>query len=294
MDVGFVGLGQMGTAMAGCLLRSGHRVTVYNRTAARAQALAAQGARAATAVADACRGDAVFTMLADDGALEATVFGAGGILEALARGCVHISSSTISVELSQRLAKAHADAGRVFVAAPVFGRPEAAAAGKLYIIAGGNRAALDALAPLFAAVGQRTFVVAEQPPLANLVKLSGNFLIAAVIEMLGEAMALTAKAGIDRHEYLEILTSTLFGAPIFKTYGALIAAQKFEPAGFTVPLGLKDVELALRAAKDLAVPLPVAGLLKDRFLSLMAHGRGHLDWSAAGALAAVDAGAPYP
>jgi 3-hydroxyisobutyrate dehydrogenase-like beta-hydroxyacid dehydrogenase len=294
MEVGFIGLGQMGAAMAASLLRGGHTVTVYNRTAAKTQALTAQGARAAAAIADTCRGDAVFTMLADDRALENTVLGPGGVLHSLRRGCVHVSSSTISVELSQRLAKAHADADRVFVAAPVFGRPEAAAAGKLYVVAGGNPAALEALAPLFGAVGQRTFLVSEQPPLANLIKLSGNFLIASVIEILGEAMALTAKAGIDRHEYLEILTSTLFGAPIFKTYGALIAGQKFEPAGFSVPLGLKDIELALRAAKDLSVPLPVAGLLKDRFLSLVAHGREHLDWSALGALAAADAGAPYP
>ena len=294
MEVGFIGLGQMGAAMAANLLRSGHEVTVYNRTAAKTQPLAAQGARATTTVADACRGDAVFTMLANDRALENTVFGHGGLLQSLGRRCVHISSGTISVELSQRLAKAHAEAERVFVAAPVFGRPEAAGAGKLYVVAAGNRSALEGLAPLFAAIGQRTFVVSEQPPLANLVKLSGNFLIAAVIEILGEAMALTAKAGVDRHAFLEILTSTLFGAPIFKTYGALIAGQKFEPAGFTVPLGLKDVELALRAAKDLSVPLPVGSLLRDRLLSLMAHGREHLDWSAAGALAAADAGAPYP
>ncbi len=205
-----------------------------------------------------------------------------------------MSSSTISVELAARLARAHAESDRTFVAAPVFGRPEAAAAGKLFVVAAGERAALERLGPLFTAIGQRTFVVADQPPLANLVKLSGNFLIGAVIEILGEAMALTGKAGIDAHEYLEILTATLFGAPVVRTYGALIAARKFEPAGFTVPLGLKDIQLALRAAQDLSVPLPVAALLQDRFLSLVAHGRGHLDWSAAGALAAADAGAPYP
>ncbi|HEY7962479.1 MAG TPA: NAD(P)-dependent oxidoreductase [Steroidobacteraceae bacterium] len=294
MDVGFIGLGQMGAAMAACLLRGGHRVTVHNRTAARAQPLIAQGARAAGSVAEACRGDAVFTMLADDLALESTSFGPGGVLASLARNCIHVSSSTISVELAERLARAHAESGGIFVAAPVFGRPEAAAAGKLFVVAAGERAALERLGPLFSAIGQRTFVVADQPPLANLVKLSGNFLIGAVIEILGEAMALTGKAGIDGHAYLEILSATLFGAPVVRTYGALIAARKFEPAGFTVPLGLKDIQLALRAGQDLSVPLPVAALLRDRLLSLVAHGRGHLDWSAAGALAAADAGAPYP
>lgn len=294
MDVGFIGLGQMGAAMAACLLRGGHRVTVHNRTAARAQPLIAQGARVADSVAEACRGDAVVTMLADDLALESTSFGPGGVLASLARNCIHVSSSTISVELAERLARAHAENGGTFVAAPVFGRPEAAAAGKLFVVAAGERAALERLGPLISAIGQRTFVVADQPPLANLVKLSGNFLIGAVIEILGEAMALTGKAGIDGHAYLEILTATLFGAPVVRTYGALIAARKFEPAGFTVPLGLKDIQLALRAGQDLSVPLPVAALLRDRLLSLVAHGRGHLDWSAAGALAAADAGAPYP
>jgi len=294
MDVGFIGLGQMGAAMAGSLLRGGHQVTVYNRTPAKAQALLAQGARPAARVADACRGEAVFTMLADDRALEGAAFGEQGILASLSRRCVHVSSSTISVELSERLSQAHLEARQSFIAAPVFGRPEAAAAAKLFVIASGPAAALDTVMPLFGSIGQRTFVVGDKPPVANLIKLSGNFLIGAVIEILGEAMALTSKAGVDRHQYLEILTSTLFGAPVVKTYGGLIAAQKFEPAGFTVPLGLKDIQLTLRAAQDLAVPLPVAALLRDRFLSLVAHGRSHLDWSAAGALAAADAGAPYP
>jgi len=198
------------------------------------------------------------------------------------------------VALSERLAQAHGEAGQGYVAAPVFGRPEAAAAGKLFIVAAGARPAIDALAPVLGSIGQRTFIAGDKPSLANLIKLSGNFLIAAVIEILGEAMALVSKAGVDRHEYLEILTGTLFGAPVVSTYGGLLAAQKFEPAGFAVPLGRKDIQLVLNAAHQLAVPLPVAGLLRDRFTSLIAHDRSHLDWSAAGALAAADAGAPYP
>jgi 3-hydroxyisobutyrate dehydrogenase-like beta-hydroxyacid dehydrogenase len=178
------------------------------------------------------------------------------------------------------------------VAAPVFGRPEVAAAGQLFVVAAGPSDAVSAAQPLFEAVGQRTFVVSQTQKAANLVKLSGNFLIAAVIESLGEAIALVDKAGVDRHKYLELLTSTLFTAPVYKTYGALIADRRFEPAGFAVPLGQKDIRLALAAAEELNVPLPLASLLRDRFLTLRAHGGDNLDWSAIGGLAAKDAGAP--
>jgi 3-hydroxyisobutyrate dehydrogenase-like beta-hydroxyacid dehydrogenase len=290
MEVGFIGLGRMGAGMAANLLKAGHNVTVYNRTRAKAEALATEGARVADDISGACRGEAVFTMLANDAAVENAVLGAGGIRERLARGAIHISSSTISVGLSERLARAHADAGQQFVAAPVFGRPEVAVAGNLFVVAAGAPEALAAAAPLFEAIGQGTFVVSDTPASANLVKLSGNFLIAAVIEALGEAMALIGKGGIDKHQYLDILTSTLFGAPVYKTYGALIADGKFEPAGFAAPLGQKDIRLVLAAAEDLCVPLPLASLLRDRFLTLLARGGEHLDWSAIGGLAATDAG----
>jgi 3-hydroxyisobutyrate dehydrogenase-like beta-hydroxyacid dehydrogenase len=292
MDIGFVGLGQMGTGMAANLLKAGHQVTVFNRTRAKAEALVAQGAKAAASVADVCRGDAVITMLADDEAVEEAVFGESGIITNLARGSTHISCSTISVALSERLAKEHAQSGQHFVAAPVFGRPEAAAAGRLFVVAAGPSEAVSAVQPLFDAIGQRTFVVSHVQKAANLVKLSGNFLIAAVIESLGEAMALVDKGGVDRHEYLEILTSTLFSAPVYKTYGTLIADRRFEPAGFAAPLGQKDIRLALAAAEALNVPLPLASLLRDRFLTLRAHGGDNLDWSAIGGLAAKDAGIP--
>ncbi len=203
---------------------------------------------------------------------------------------MHISSSTISVELSKKLARDHGLAGQRYVAAPVFGRPDAAAAAKLFVVAAGNSAAVEAVSPLLDAIGQRRFTVSEEPEAANIVKLSGNFLIAAVIESLGEAMALVGKAGVDKHQYLEILTSTLFGAPVYKTYGTLIAGGQFEPAGFAAPLGLKDVSLALAAGHDLRVPLPLASLLRDRFLTLLANGGDNLDWSAVGSLAAKDAG----
>jgi 3-hydroxyisobutyrate dehydrogenase-like beta-hydroxyacid dehydrogenase len=290
MKVGFIGLGHMGAGMAANLLKAGHDVTVYNRTGTKVEALVAQGAKAAAGVSDACRGDAVITMLANDDAVERVVFGDGGIIGSLPTGAPHISSSTISVALSEKLEAAHAKAGQRFVAAPVFGRPDVAAAGQLFVIAAGGRDTLDAVAPLFDAIGQKTFVVSGTPKSANLVKLSGNFLIASVIESLGEAMALVGKGGVDRRQYLDILTSTLFDAPVYKTYGGLIADGTFEPAGFAAPLGYKDIRLTLAAAEDLRVPLPLASLLRDRFLTLLAYGGDKLDWSAIGQLAAKDAG----
>ena len=290
MKVGFIGLGQMGSAMAVNLIKAGHDVTVYNRSRDKAEALAAEGAKVAATVAEACGGEAVFTMLAHDDALSAVVHGDGGVLASLGKGAVHISASTISVAMSERLTREHAAAGQHFVAAPVFGRPEAAAAAKLFVAAAGAPDAIQTVTPLFDAIGQRTFVLGEEPKAANLVKLSGNFLIASVIESLGEAMALVEKGGVDRHAYLDLLTSTLFNAPVYKTYGGLIADRKFQPAGFTAPLGQKDIRLALAAGEALNVPLPLASLLRDRFLNLLAHGGEELDWSAIGALAAKDAG----
>jgi 3-hydroxyisobutyrate dehydrogenase-like beta-hydroxyacid dehydrogenase len=291
MKVGFIGLGSMGSGMAANLVKAGHDVTVYNRTADKAQPLVALGAKHAPQISQACAdATAVFTMLANDEAVESATFGDWGIVASLPRNAVHISSSTISVALSKRLAQEHAVAGQRYVAAPVFGRPDAAAAGKLFVVAAGKADAVRDVEPLLQAIGQRTFPLGESPDAANLTKLSGNFLIACVIETLGEALALIDKAGIDRHAYLDILTSTLFGAPIYKTYGALIADRKFEPAGFAAPLGAKDLRLVLAAADSLNVPLPVAGLLRDRFLRLLATGGEHLDWSAIGLLAAQDAG----
>ena len=290
MKVGFIGLGHMGAGMAANLLKAGHDVTVYNRTRSKVETLVAQGARAAASVSNACRGDAVLTMLADDGAVESVVFSGSGIIDSLPAGAIHISSSTISVALSETLEAAHAKAGQLFVAAPVIGRPDAAAAGQLFVVAAGAPDAVKAAASLFDAIGQKTFVVSETPKAGNLVKLSCNFLIASVIESVGEAMALIGKAGIDRRQYLDILTSTLFDASVYKTYGGLIAEGKFEPAGFAAPLGQKDIRLTLAAAEDLRVPMPLASLLRDRFLTLLAHGGDKLDWSAIGRLAATDAG----
>ena len=290
MDVGFIGLGQMGRAMALNLVKAGHRVAVHNRTRAKAEALASEGAEIAGSAADAARRPVLITMLADDHAVEAVLFGEDKAFSALGRGAVHISMSTISVALSERLTEAHRKAGHAFVAAPVFGRPEAAAAAKLFIVAGGPEHALAKCQPLFDAIGQRTFVIGDHPPAANLVKLSGNFLLAAMIESLGEAVALVRKGGVDPHRYIEILTNTLFSAPAYKTYGTIIANEQYEPAGFKMTLGLKDIRLALAAADTLAAPMPVASLVHDHFLSGVAQGAGDSDWSALARLAARNAG----
>jgi 3-hydroxyisobutyrate dehydrogenase-like beta-hydroxyacid dehydrogenase len=290
VKVGFIGLGHMGSGMTGSLIKAGHRVTVYNRTPAKAKELIAQGAKAAASIAEACEGDAVVTMLANDQAVESVVFGKDGIIAHLPRGGLHLSSSTISVHLSQRLTEEHARCRQRFVAAPVFGRPDAAAAGKLFVVAGGEPDALEIAAPLLKAIGQKTFVVSDMPKAASLAKLTGNFLGASVIEALGEALTLVAKGGIDQRRYLEFLTSTLYDAPIYRTYGALLVDGRFKPAGFAAPLGQKDIRLVLAAAEDLRVPMPVASLLRDRFLTLLAHGGDELDWSAIGGLAAADAG----
>jgi 3-hydroxyisobutyrate dehydrogenase-like beta-hydroxyacid dehydrogenase len=290
LDVGFIGLGQMGAAMARNLVKAGHRVTAYNRTRAKAEALAAEGARVAERIADACQSEILITMLADDAAVEAILFGDAGIGQSLAAGAIHVSMSTISVALSERLARMHREAGQIYVAAPVFGRPEAAAAAKLFIVAAGPAHVIEKCQPLFDAMGQKTLIIGDKPSDANLIKLSGNFLIAATIESLGEAIALIRKSGIDAHRYVEILTGTLFSAPVYETYGAIIANEKYEPAGFKLALGFKDVRLAFAAAESLQVPMPIASLIRDRFISGLARGEGDSDWAALARLAARDSG----
>jgi 3-hydroxyisobutyrate dehydrogenase-like beta-hydroxyacid dehydrogenase len=271
-------------------LRAGHRVTVYNRTRDRAEALGKDGATVAGSVADACHGDAVLTMLADDAAVESVVLGDSGVLKALAAGRVHISLSTISVALSDRLATEHTRAGQEFIAAPVFGRPEAAEGGKLAIVAAGPKERIERCKPLWEAIGHKLLVIGEQPSKANVVKLTGNFLIATVLESLGEALAFARKSGVDAAALLDFLTSTLFNAPVYKTYGGLIVEGKHDQVGFALPLGLKDVRLVLEAAAAQRVPMPIASVLHDRFLTALARGHERSDWSVVGQVAAEDAG----
>lgn len=290
MEVGFIGLGNMGAGMARNLLRARHRVTVYNRTQARAEMLRKEGASVATSVSDACRGEAVLTMLADDAALESVAFGDGGILRTLPRGHLHISLSTISIELSEKLTAEHARVEQQFVAAPVFGRPEAAEAAKLVVVAAGNAKAMEQSKPLLEAMGQKLVVIGERPSRANVVKLTGNFLIATVMESLSEALAFARKSGMDAAVLLDFLTSTIFNVPLYKTYGALAVEGKHEPAAFALPLGLKDIRLVLQAAEKQSVPMPIASVLRDRFLAALARGYQDQDWSVIARVAAEDAG----
>lgn len=291
MKLGFIGLGQMGSSMATNLVTAGHDVTVFNRSAEKLAPLVKLGAKPAATVAEACADrEAVITMLADDRAVRDIALGTGGIASVLNPRATHISMSTVSVELARDLTEAHARAGQKFLSAPVFGRPEMAAARKLFIVAAGDPDVIRACQPAFDAMGQKTFEIGTEPAAANLTKIAGNFMIAATIETLGEAFALVGKGGVDPSAFLDVMTSTLFPAPVYRTYGTLIAERKFSPAGFAAPLGHKDVRLLLAAGESLRVPMPLGSLLNDRFVRLLAQGGEQLDWSAIGRLAAEDAG----
>ena len=292
MKVGFVGLGNMGHAMAKNLLKAGHELAVYNRTQAKAESLRAQGARIAQTPRDAARGvEAVFTMLADDRAVEAVVFGDAGVLAGLEKGAIHISSSTISVVLSERQAEAHARAGQGYVSAPVFGRPDAAEAKQLWVLAAGAKADVERSRPLLEAIGRGLTVLGEKPTSANVVKLSGNFVIASMLETLGEAFALTRKAGVEPKVFLEVFQNVFARSPIFERYATLIANGQYQPpGGFGLPLGLKDIGLVLQAAGNSQVPMPLASLLRDHCIEGLAHGMSELDWTALALVAAQRAG----
>jgi 3-hydroxyisobutyrate dehydrogenase-like beta-hydroxyacid dehydrogenase len=291
MKVGFTGLGAMGSGMARNLIKAGFTTILYNRTRNRAEELRPHGATVAETPAQAASSaDILITMLADDRALEEVIFGSGNAIQALPAGATHISMSTISVALSGRLAAEHRERQQHYISAPVFGRPEAAAAAKLFIVAAGSRQQLERCQPLFDAMGQRTFTVGDDAPSANVIKLLGNFLISSVIESLGEAFALARKSGIELNNFLDVLTGTLFNAPVYKTYGALIAQEKFEPVGFKLLLGLKDCRLVLAAAEEAAVPMPIASLIRDHFLTAIAQGMGEIDWSAISRVSAKNAG----
>ncbi len=288
MNLGWIGLGSMGLAMARNALRAGHSLTVYNRTRSRADELALLGARVAGTPGEAAQGGCVVTMLSDDAAVEEIV--SGGLLQALPPGGIHCCAATISVEQARRLTEAHRSKGQVYVSAPVFGRPEAAAAAKLYVVAAGPRDALQRLQPLFDAVGQRTTVMGEEPVAANITKISGNFLIASTIECLAEAITLARKYGVDPRQYYELLTTSLFSAPVYKTYGEPMVEDKFEPVGFKMNLGLKDARLVLAAADEAGVPMPVANVVHDRLLSGVARGLQDADWASIARIVGESAG----
>jgi 3-hydroxyisobutyrate dehydrogenase-like beta-hydroxyacid dehydrogenase len=285
MKIGFIGLGQMGSAMASNLLKANHEVAVWNRSPGKADALVEAGARRATSPRDAAEAEVVMTMLADDAALESVVYGKDGILDGPA---LHVSHSTISIALADRLATDHA-ARSGFVSAPVFGRPIAAEAAKLFVLAAGSADDIDRCMPLLEAIGQRVFRIGDSAPAANLVKLSGNFMIMSAVEAMAEAMTLAEKGGVARATLLEVLTGTLFGSPIYQTYGEILVEDRFRPAGFAAPLGLKDMNLVDAAATASRVPMPLLGIVRDHLRSVIAQEGDDIDW--AGVALAVRRGA---
>jgi len=288
--VGFIGLGNMGLPMARNLLKAGHELTVFNRTRSKAEALASAGAKVANSLTEASTAEVVMTMLADDHAVEQTTLGGGGILNTLASGGVHLSLSTISTALSRRLAEAHTARGQSFIASPVFGRPDAAAAARLVVVAAGPDEAIERVRPLLEGIGRKLFVIGTEPYQANTFKLAGNFLISSMLETLSEAFLLIQKSGVEPAKFLEVLNGSLFQSPIYENYGKIIIAQKFSPPGFALRLGLKDVRLVLAAADEVAVPMPVASVIRDHFLSAVARGWGDMDWAALAKVVAEDAG----
>ena len=289
MDVGFIGLGAMGSAMAANLVKAGHTVRVWNRSRGPVDALAREGAVPATSARDAFRGDAVISMLADDAAVRAVVLDEQ-LLDGAPAGLVHVNMATISVALARELAALHQARGVAYIAAPVFGRPDAAAAGKLQIVAAGDPAAVARVQPLFDVMGQATSRIGEEPHRANVTKLAGNFMIVSAIEAMAEASAMAKGHGVAERDLLDVLTNAVFAVPIYKNYGALIAEQRFDPPGFKLKLGLKDVRLALAAGEAASAPMPFASLVRDNLLDAVAHGDAERDWSALARVAMRRAG----
>ena len=285
---GFIGLGRMGHPMAANLVAAGLSVRVWNRTKGKAPPGAVE-CGSPREVAEQC--PIVATMVADDAALERVTFGEDGLLAGLRRGGIHVSMSTISVALSRRLREAHREAGQRYVAAPVFGRPEAAQKRQLWIVCGGEQKDLAACERLFAALGRGTFPVGEAPQ-ANVVKLIGNFLIAATIESAGEATALAEKAGLDPRKVMDFFAGSMFASTAFTVYAARVASTEFEPAGFAMPLALKDMTLALQAGQEVRAPLPFASIIRDRVLAALARGRESWDWAGLASVAREEAGLP--
>ena len=285
MKLAFLGLGRMGTGMARSLLRAGHQLTVFNRTREKARALEAEGARVASSPEEACRGaEAAITMLADDRAVEEL-----NLPGALERGAAHISSSTIGTALVRRLAGEHVARGQGFLSATVFGRPEAAEQAKLVVVTAGAADLLQRFRPVFDAIGRQTVVAGSEPWQANAVKLCGNFMIASMLEAFGEAFATLRKVRRGAACFLEAMNA-LFASPVYANYGRTIAEARFEPAGFALKLGQKDMRLVLELTQECASPMPLASLLRDRMLEGMAHGQAEMDWSSVAHVAAKAAG----
>jgi len=290
-SLSFIGLGNMGTPMARNLLQAGFGLTVFNRTSERTKDLVIAGAKSALTPSDSVTaGGIAITMLANDAALLETVLGPQGFADQLGAGGLHISMSTVSPETSRRLADEHAQRGSLFLSAPVFGRPEAAAARKLWVCQSGSAAAKQRAKPVLEALGQGIHDFGEEVGAANVAKLSGNFLILSAIEALSETLVLAEKNGLDRASLANFFGQTIFSCPIYQNYGRIISERTFEPAGFKLELGMKDVRLIREVAEESVVPMPLADLLHARLLAGLAKGRSQLDWTAMELSSAEDAG----
>jgi 3-hydroxyisobutyrate dehydrogenase-like beta-hydroxyacid dehydrogenase len=290
LQIGVVGLGHMGGAFARNLLADGLHVMVFDRDPAQVSALEMQGACAAAGMAVLSACDVVVSSLPDDHVLQAVALESGGLVDIMRKGAIHISMSTISSELSRRLAEAHAARRQGYVAAPVLGNPDLARSRKLFVLAAGQPNAIEQARPVLERLGQRVFVISDDAPAANLMKLAGNVMTATTLESMGEVLALLRKGGVDPEIAFEVLTNSLFDGKVHKTYGGKILNERYSPAGMTIPLAVKDLRLALAAAEHAAVPMPAASLVHDRLVGVMARGWADLDWSALGLLAARDAG----
>jgi 3-hydroxyisobutyrate dehydrogenase-like beta-hydroxyacid dehydrogenase len=290
-EIGFIGLGNMGQPMVMNLLKAGFKVKVYNRTPHKAMDVVAAGAKQVNLPKDVVRpGGIVITMVANDQALEEVVLGPNGIGDKLGEGGIHLSMSTVAPETSRKLAAYHHEQGGYYVASPVFGRPDAAAAQKLNVLSSGPIDAKERVKPLQEALGQRVFDIGEEPGNANVIKLGGNFMIMAAMEAMAESFNLAEKNGIDRRLAAEVYASTLFNCTVYQGYGKMIAEKMFEPAGFQLALGLKDCNLVLEEANATQTPMPLANLLHNRLLSSVAKNRGNQDWSALTRIAMEEAG----
>jgi 3-hydroxyisobutyrate dehydrogenase-like beta-hydroxyacid dehydrogenase len=293
-DVGFVGLGHMGMAMAANLAAAGHRVIAHVRRPERMGTLLALGLKPTTDIADLFDCGVVISMLPDAAAVRDVVFGRpdlalGGLAVGLMPGAIHLSMSTIGTAAAAQCAKEHARCRQGYVAAPVFGNPDAAKARQLFIVAAGPAADVERCRPLLDSLGQRTFVTGSDPADANLIKLLGNMLTATTLEMLGEVVALIRKRGLDPKPFVDILTSTMFGGRAHRIYGDRIVGEHYAP-GFPLPLALKDVRLALAEAENAGVPMPSVSVVRDRLITGIARGYADLDWTALGLIAAEEAG----
>jgi 3-hydroxyisobutyrate dehydrogenase-like beta-hydroxyacid dehydrogenase len=280
MKVGFIGLGRMGQAMSRRILDAGHDLVVYNRTPQKCADLVKAGATLASSVADACKGrDVVITMVADDAALKEVALGQGGLRDSLSTSTIHLTMGTHSVPAIQALAAAHAQSRQRLVVAPVLGRPEAAAAGQLGIVAAGPAAAVGACEPLFQVMGRRTFQAGERHDGASVIKLTNNVVLGCAVQAMAEAFSLVRKYSVMPQVLYDVMTDGLFAAPAYKVYGKIMVDESFDKAGFTTLLGLKDVTTALAAAELARVPMPSANVCRDRLLGAIAHGDGEKDWA---------------